>query len=283
MIRKILDWSADILVRKFDAIFADRNVRAPCAIALAAVLCCGCACPRGGERRFDLQSDSFSFANELRWQYEFTDSGKPITRKSEPPPNFSLRCFPMVRAAREFFYHAEFRADVPRTAQEQYAEKVAAIMHRNSRCPAKPGDRIIIPGYRNLHEFSIEHEDLLKSECGGANRSFLQRGNWRMVFPVTKSGEKKSAEHLLAELSKNRLPVVHLYRFPDTTLNHAVLIYSSEESPSAITFVAYDPNDPGRPAMLTFDRETSAFLFERNRYFAGGTVKVYEVYRGLLF
>jgi hypothetical protein len=160
---------------------------------------------------------------------------------------------------------------------------VAMVLQRNSRCPPKTEDRIIIPGYRNLHEFSNEHADLLKGECGGASQSFFQRGNWRMVFPVTGSGEKKTAEHLLAELRKNRLPIVHVYRFPDTTLNHAVLIYGAEESPSAITFVAYDPNDPGRPATLSFDRETRAFLLERNRYFAGGVVKVYEVYRGLFF
>jgi hypothetical protein len=248
-----------------------------------AALLSGCACPRGGERRFELQSDSFSFANELRWQYEFTETGEAITRKSESPPEFSLRCFPMVRAAREFFYHAEFRSDLPRATEEEYREMAATVMHRNSRCPARPGERIIIPGYRNLQEFSIEHGDLLKSECGGASRSFLQRGNWRMVFPVTKAGEKKTAEHLVSELSKKRVPIVHVYQFPNTTLNHAVLIYAMEESPSAITFLAYDPNDPGRPATLTFDRESRAFLLERNRYFAGGQVKVYEAYRGLAF
>ena len=104
-----------------------------------------------------------------------------------------------------------------------------------------------------------------------------------MVFPVSKSGEKKTAEHLVAELREGRLPIVHVYQFPDTTLNHAVLIYASEKTPSTITFLAYDPNDLVRPETLTFDRETRAFLLERNRYFAGGKVKVYEVYRGLLF
>jgi hypothetical protein len=261
MIRTILEWSA---------------------LALSAILCCGCACPRGAER-FDLQRDSFSFANELRWEYEFSNSGKVITRKSERPPEFSLRCFPLVRAAREFFYHAEFQPDLAKTTEENYREIVAEIMARNSRCPAKPGARIVIPGFSNLHEFSAEYPDLLKSQCGGAARSFFQRGNWRMVFPVTKSGEKKTAEHLLAELRQSRIPIVHVYRFPNTTLNHAVLIYAVEESPSDLTFVAYDPNDPGRPATLTFHRESRAFLLERNRYFAGGTVRVYEVYRGLLF
>ncbi len=283
MIRRLLEWSADILVRKFVSILADRNVRSPQALAVSILLCCGCACPRGTDRSFALQRDSFSFANELRWQYEFTDSGEVVTKLSEPSPKFSLRCFPLVRAAREFFYHAQFRPDLPKANDEQYRAIVSEVMRRSSRCPAEPADKIVIPGFPDLHDFSAEHEDSLKSQCGGASRSFFQRGNWRMVFPVTKSSENKAALHLLDELRDSRLPIVHVYRFPDTTLNHAVLIYAAEENPSSITFLAYDPNDPARPATLTFDRESRSFLLERNRYFAGGTVKVYEVYRGIFF
>jgi hypothetical protein len=61
------------------------------------------------------------------------------------------------------------------------------------------------------------------------------------------------------------------------------LIYSAEEEPSIITFLAYDPNDPERPARIRFDRVLKTFSFERNRYFAGGEVRVYEVYRGLCY
>lgn len=189
----------------------------------------------------------------------------------------------MARAAREFFYHAQFEPEGRKATKKEYREMIAAVTRRNSRCPANPDEKIVVPGFRNLHEFSAENAELLKSQCGGATHSFLQRGNWRMVFPVTKSGEKKTAERILAELNEHRLPIVHVYQFPNTTLNHAVLIYAAEQSPSAITFIAYDPNDPTRPAALTFDRETRTFLLERNRYFAGGTVKVYEVFRGIFF
>jgi hypothetical protein len=173
-------------------------------VVTAAALLTGCTCPRGADRRFDLQHDSFSFANELHWEYELTDSGEVITHKSDPAPEFSLRCFPMVRVAREFFYHAEFQPDAAKVTEEQYREIVETIMHRNSRCPARPEERIVVPGFHDLRDFSAAHADLLKSECGGAAQSFLQRGNWRMVFPVTKSGQKKCAEQLLAEVSANR-------------------------------------------------------------------------------
>src|SRR4051812_45609400 len=78
-----------------------------CVLASLALFC-GCACPRGSSRSFSFPGDSFAFRNELRWTYDFSDSGEVTTRQTEPPPEYSLRCFPMVRATREFFYHARF-------------------------------------------------------------------------------------------------------------------------------------------------------------------------------
>ena len=252
-------------------------------LALTAFLVIGCACPRGVPRPFDLPSDSFTFSNQLRWEYEFTSSGEVFTRKTEPAPDYSLRCFPMVRTAREFFYHARFRPDLPKATAHEYLVLVQDVIERNSRCPAEAEQRIDIPGFANLHDFSFEYGSLLKAQCGGATRSFLQRGNWRMVFPVTSSGQRKTAERFLRELRDGRLPAAHVYQFPNTALNHALLIYGVEETPATISFSAYDPNDPSHPALLTFNRETSSFQFERNRYFGGGNVRVYEVYRGVFF
>jgi hypothetical protein len=79
------------------------------------------------------------------------------------------------------------------------------------------------------------------------------------------------------------LPIAHVYTFPNTKLNHAILIYAEKEKPGAMLFQGYDPNNPGRPVELRFDNATRSFLFERNQYFAGGPVKVYEVYHGLVF
>jgi hypothetical protein len=251
--------------------------------AVAAILLGGCACPRGAGRPFEPGRDNFAYGNELRWEYEFPKSGGVVTRKTDPPPEYSLRCFPMVRAAREFFYHAQFEPSQPKASEAEYRKLVKAVLHRNSRCPARPEERISIPGYANLHEFSAGQDEILKQECGGAARSFLQRGNWRMVFPVTRSGQRKTAERLAKEIKAGQLPIAHVYRFPNTTLNHAVLLYSAQEDSAAMTFSAYDPNDPDHVATLTFDRTSNAFLLERNRYFAGGAVRVYEVYRGLVY
>jgi hypothetical protein len=227
-----------------------------------------------------LGKDSFAFANELQWTYEFLDNGQVVTRDAEPPPKYPLRCFPTVRTAREFFYHARFAPELPKATLEVYEQLVKQIIKRNSRCPASAEERIVVPGYADLFEFSVDHEPMLRRECGGPLQSYLQRGNWRMIFPVTRWENRRTARQLAEEISEGRLPIIHVYRFPTVTLNHSVLLYDVKEDGNQLLFEAYDPNNPGRPAQVTYWADTGTFFFERNQYFAGGRVKVYEVFRG---
>jgi hypothetical protein len=243
----------------------------------------GCACPRSASRPFALGTDSFAFANELRWEYDFAEGGELSVRHNDPPPTYSLRCFPMVRAAREFFYHAEFRPELEKRSRDEYRDLIREVIGRNSRCPAPEGRRVVIPGFADLRAFSLEHGELLKAACGSAVLSFAQRGNWRMVFPVSRRGSRETAQRFLEEIESGRAPIAHVYRFPDTTLNHGLLIYEAKQVGASVRFSAYDPNDPSQPAMLTFDDEASRFTLERTRYFAGGPVRVYEVYRGAFY
>ena len=73
----------------------------------------------GAGKEFVIGRDTFAYPNELVWTYEFGESneadgsGEVTTRKSDPPPEYSHHCFPMSRAAREFFYHARFDASLP--------------------------------------------------------------------------------------------------------------------------------------------------------------------------
>jgi hypothetical protein len=237
-------------------------------------------CSRSAGRPFAIGKDNFAFANELQWTYEFLDNGQVVTRDAEPPPKYPLRCFPTVRTAREFFYHARFASELPRTTQENYERLVAEVVKRNSRCPAVPEERIVIPGYADLFAFSADHEAILRRACGGPLSSYFQRGNWRMIFPVTRWKNRRTARRLEKEIGEGRVPIVHVYRFPAVTLNHAILLYGAKREGDEIQFEAYDPNNPGRPATMVFQADRGAFLFERNQYFAGGRVSVYEVFRG---
>jgi hypothetical protein len=227
--------------------------------------------------------DTFAFTNELVWSYEFSTNGTLRTRKIEPPPRSPHRCFPMARSAREFFYHARFAPELPKVDEAAYARLVRQVVGRNSRCRSEAKERIIIPGYTNLFSFSAEHEPILRKFCGGAAASYLQRGNWRMVFPISSKREGHIAQRLVNEIYEGELPIVHIYRFPDVRLNHALLLFEVESDQTGWIFNAYDPNDPGHAATLKFEHESGAFFLERNRYFAGGSVRVYEVYRGWFY
>ncbi len=262
------------------------GVRVKSAILAATLLLglTGCAtCERSAGRPFIVGQDNFAFANELKWVYEFKEDGSFTPRDVEPEPERPHRCFPMVRAAREFHYHARFDATLPRTIESEYRRLVREVFARNSRCPSEPGARIVIPGYADLFAFSAEHQQLLRDQIGGSWRSFYQRGNWRMIFPITDRQERKTAHELFEEVQAGRLPIIHIYRFPDVRLNHGILIHGAERRDEGFVFAAYDPNNPGRSAELKFDGAADAFIFERNQYFAGGPIKVYEVYRGLCY
>ncbi|MGZ8901533.1 MAG: hypothetical protein ACXW3Z_15685 [Limisphaerales bacterium] len=244
----------------------------------------GCAtCDRSAGRAFIHPQDGFAFANEMRWTYAFEEDGSTRMEDVTPPPTYSLRCFPMVRLAREFFYHARFAPDLPQATDAAYRKLSKEIIRRNSRCPAGEGERITIPGFADLHSFSAAYPGLLREECGGTWRSYFQRGNWRMLFPISDRRERKTARELVSEVQDGRLPIVHVYRFHQVRLNHSVMIYAAEETEGGVDFLAYDPNFTGRPTKLSFDAETDAFQLERNPYFAGGPVKVYQVYQGCCY
>ena len=141
----------------------------------------------------------------------------------------------------------------------------------------------MIPGYPDLQSFSAAHEALLKAALAGPWQSYLQRGNWRMIFPFTARHQRRLARRLLASLARGWPPIVHVLRYPELTINHLVLVFDAEETPAEIRFLTYDPNDAAHPVVLTFDRVADTFFYAPTPYFPGGPVKAYEVYDGLLY
>ncbi len=257
-------------------------------------------------RRFDFDSDTFAFANELIWEYQFdTATGKTTFRQRKPKPNYTHRCFVLTRAARQFLYHARFDTssllperelsqlaappknpplrieDNPRptTDDETYRRLTREVVSRNPRTPCPPEKQIAIPGFASLREFSTAREPLLKAECGGAWHSYVLRSHWRMIFPISRAHQELTAARLLPALRRNFSPIIHLVRFPSLTINHGMILFDAAETATGVVFSAYDPNDPARPARLTFDRATRTFFLPQNRYWAGGELNVIEIYR----
>jgi hypothetical protein len=234
-------------------------------------------------RRFDFTRDSFAFANELIWEYRpDATTGRVEFRPRTPKPGYAHRCFVLTRAARQFLYHAAFDARLSPADEPAFRRKIREVMSRSPRKPCLQGGEVVFPGYADLRGFSAAWEKLLKAECGGAWQSYVLRSHWRMVFPISRAHQARTAARLVAAIKENLSPIIHLVKFPSLTINHGMVLFEAAETPGGVEFSAYDPNDPARPARLAFDRATKTFSLPPNRYWAGGVLDVIEIYQSWL-
>lgn len=225
-------------------------------------------------RLFDFARDTFSFTNDLYWSYDASPRSEPV--------EFGQRCVSIVRSARQFFHRARFTGGGP-LSEAEYRERVRAVLATDPRDDAPDEAPIPIPGFADLRSFSRAHERILKEELGGSAASYLQRGNWRMILPFSRSDQHGTADALLDRLARDGLPIVRVVNFPVIDVNHAVLVFDAEPREGEVVFRAYDPNDVDRPVELIFDPAGEAFRFPRTAYFAGGPVNVYEIFTGAFF
>lgn len=250
------------------------------AVLLVASLC-GCTTSRISSaqlRPFEFQRDTFAYPNELLWVYHFEADGRWGHEHRKPRPDYANHCFVVARSARQFLLYASFDPSLPVADEATYRRLIRRVVSINPRRVLPESEKATIPGYADLREFSAAWEKLLKAECGGAWQSYVQRGNWRMIFPFSRASQQQTVEQLVTELQSGWPPIVHLVRFPQLTINHAILLYDCADSGKEIVFLAYDPNTPDKPARLVFDRATRTFRFPASDYFLGGRVDVYEVY-----
>ena len=234
-------------------------------------------------RRFEFKRDSFSFPNELLWEYRFDPTtGKTTFTRRTPKPDYAHRCFVLTGAARRFLYHARFEPGRPAVDDAAYRRLIREVLKRNPRVPCASGREVAIPGYAGLRQFSQARERLLKAECGGAWRSYVLRSHWRMLFPISRAHQTRTATRLLAALRRQESPIIHLVRFPQLSINHGMVLFDASQTGEEIRFQAYDPNDPDKPTLLSFDRAAQTFYLPANRYWAGGKLNVIEIFRGWL-
>lgn len=228
---------------------------------------------------FQFPRDTLAVTNETAWVYG-TDpvSGRPIHTPRVPAPSYSLHCFVLARTAKQFRAHAEFRPGEPRLSAVDYRQRVAAVVARSPRTQSPATNRISFPGFSSVREFSTEYPELIRNGAGRAWRSYLQRGNWRMILPFTRRGQQLEAGRLAAEIRAGDTPVVHLCEFPRLGINHAMLFYEVEITATGFRFATYDPNDPGAPVFITYHQDRGFFM-PPVPYYAGGPIHAYEVYR----
>jgi hypothetical protein len=231
-------------------------------------------------RRFEFDRDTFAFANQLVWEYHFDESsGATTARRRVPPPDYALRCFVLVRAVRLFFFHARFAPDAEPVSDGVYRRLVRAVLGRDPRRISEPAARVVIPGFAGLREMSAAREALLKAVCGGAWRSYVQRSHWHIVVPVSRRHQERTARDLLEAVRHDGAPIVHLLRFPSLAINHGMVVFHGARTADGAEFLAYDPNQPETPARLTYDRARRAFSMPATRYWRGGDLDLFEIFR----
>jgi hypothetical protein len=232
-----------------------------------------------GPGSFIFERDTFAYPNELFWEYHFdARTQKTATVRRQPAPQYAHRCFVMVRTVRQFLYHARFDPLLPTVTESHYESLIRQVISHRPWQPSSQATRVILPGYDGLRSFSLVHAPLLKAICGGAWQSYFLPSHWRIVFPYSRGHQQRLANQLIHSVDTRGIPVVHLIRFPQLTINHGIILYQFKETDAAIEFTAYDPNLPEHPATLIFDRATRTFYFPRNHYWSGGRVDVMEVY-----
>ncbi|HUB86893.1 MAG TPA: hypothetical protein VMB22_03305 [Verrucomicrobiae bacterium] len=230
-------------------------------------------------RTFQFERDTFAYPHELVWKYHFDPAtGAMSVQKNDPPPAYYHRCFVMVRATRQFFYHARFTPELPPGDEQTFRKLIHEVISRNPRQPCAEVERIVIPGFDGLRSFSRAHEPLLKAGCGASWESYFLRSHWRMIFPVMPWHREKMAEKLKRSLPRRGLTLVHLFRFPRITINHGIVLFGFSESQQQIEFAAYDPNIPEHPMKLIYEKKRRVFTFAPSRYWGGGELNVMEIF-----
>jgi len=231
-----------------------------------------------------MPDDTFAYANETTWDYRISPDGRALTwTPREPPPAVALRCGVMARAARQFWVHAVFDPSAPRPPRAEAERLAAEVLARDRRRKTPAPDPVVIPGYPDLHAFSAEHAAFLQQAVGGSWETYVQRGNWRMIFPFSERHQQRTAETLLEEVQGGQPALVHVLRFPKLMLNHVVVFYRADARADEIRFAAYDPNQAGTPIEVRYDRGARTFSFPRTDYFPGGPIRLYEIYDGALY
>jgi hypothetical protein len=226
-----------------------------------------------GRGRFDLEHDAFAFANLVRAERPGWNDG------------FANYCLIIARSASQFYRFTRFAPDQPPASPETYDRLVREVLARSPWAPpAASADRVVIPGYADLHAFSAAQERLIKAAFGSNVLSMMHWRTWRVGVDFPPEHQERVAQELLVEVEADRPVPLMITNFPhEDLLNHSVLVYDHRPAPQGIDFLAYDPNDPGSPLTLYYDGAARAFWVGPLTYSPPGRVRAFRLYTSPLF
>ena len=245
----------------------------------AAILVVFCEAKAGPNAGFDFHRDTLSFANWTVFSYE---NGRIVSHKNQFGHHYSRRCFVMTRTVDQFYKFARFEPKAPRLNDRDLAKRVRDITRRQPwHDPLPVEKRVVIPGYPNLRKLSQDRTDLIQRNIGLGWVVYLRPGNVRMFYEHSKKYQQHSHDELERTLARGEFFIAYLSDFPILHINHSVLVYKHSRPRSADGsdhYLVYDPNHPDRPRHLEWLPETKEFSFEKDREFAGGFTRVFQVY-----
>jgi hypothetical protein len=216
---------------------------------------------------FAFANDTFAFPNDIR------------ARNTDRDDLYANYCFVLARALRQFFAFARFEPTTGRLSSDAYVERVRAIAAQPPwQLPPPGGDRIVIPGYANLREFSEGQEAAVKAGLGSRLWTMVHWTNWRVTFPASRVQQASVAREVMDELDQGRLVQLLVTNWPKPELNHGVVAYGYRAGPRAVEFEVWDPNDPRRPGLLTFDGDTHQFHATRIFDTEPGPIRAFRMY-----
>src|SRR5260370_2078860 len=117
--------------------------------------------------------DTFAFPNESR----SNNPGKPDL--------YANYCFVMARGVTQFQRFARFDEAAPRVAPEEYVARIKQVVsHSPWEEPLPADDRVVIPGYASLYEFSRAQEAVVKEGMVGRFWTLVHWTHWRGGLPL---------------------------------------------------------------------------------------------------
>ena len=217
--------------------------------------------------RFSFDRDTFAFPNDIR---AFAPEREDL---------YANYCFVLARGMRQFFLFARFDPTAARLDHRGYVDVTRQVVARMPwRAPIPSADRVVIPGYADLRTFSSAEASAVKEGLGGRLWTFVHWTNWRVALPLTRDHQAAVLDEIQGDLAAGRLVQLLITNWPIPELNHTVVAFASRTNGAGIELSIWDPNEPARPGIITFD--TAARRFWSTRVYATRpqVIRVFRMY-----
>jgi hypothetical protein len=123
---------------------------------------------------------------------------------------------------------------------------------------------------------------LLQKSLGAWWPTYWRIGNWRIVFPVPRSGQERMARWLQDRLDAGEIEAIYITRMKP--INHCLIAYRYlGQANGDLLFFVYDVNQPGKEVHVRYQASNRSFYYDRTWYYPGGLVSVVKMYVSPLF